>query len=74
MKRVDYNYKVGNKVILNNKSSHKYETSYKGTFEITQCFNNGTVSLQMSVKKYDTIYITLRPINIKPTLMNSIHR
>ena len=41
--RVGYKYKV----ILNNKSAFKHETPYNGSFEITQCWTNGTVKLQM---------------------------
>ena len=32
---VYYNYKVGDKVILNNKYAHKYDTMYNELFEIT---------------------------------------
>ena len=45
-KRVDHNYKVGDKVTLDNNYALKYDTTYKGPFEITQCFTNGTVTLQ----------------------------
>ena len=44
--RVDYEYKVKYKVIITNHTEYKYETPYKGTFLITQCFTNGTVNLQ----------------------------
>ena len=46
-KIVNYDYKVGNKLILNNKSTCKYETPYIGSFEMTQCWTNITVTLQM---------------------------
>ena len=49
IKRVYRYYKVGDKVILNNNIAFKYKTSYKGTFDITQCWNNGTVTLQYGV-------------------------
>ena len=32
--------------MLTNHSAYKYETPYKGTFLITQCFTNVTVMLQ----------------------------
>ena len=35
--RVDYEYKVRDKVILTNHNSYKYETPYKVPFLITQC-------------------------------------
>ena len=44
--RVDHDYKVVDKVVLNNNSAYKYETPFKGPFVITQCFINVTVSLQ----------------------------
>ena len=44
--RVDYDYKVGDKVMLTNHNVYKYETPYKGLFVITQRFTNGTVNLQ----------------------------
>ena len=50
-KRVDHDYKVGYKVILNNHYAYKYETPYKGPFLITQCWTNGTVTLQYGPKK-----------------------
>ena len=34
--RVDYDYKAGDKVILNNHTAYKYEVPYKGLFLITQ--------------------------------------
>ena len=44
--RVDYEYKVRDKVILTYHTAYKYETPNKGPFVITQCFNNFTVNLQ----------------------------
>ena len=46
---VDYDYKVGDKFMLTNKYSYKYEPPYNGTFVITQCWTNGTVTLQYGV-------------------------
>ena len=36
-KRVNYNYKVGDKVMINNHATYKYEMPHKGPFVITQC-------------------------------------
>ena len=44
--RVDYDYKVRDDVMLTNHTVYKYETPYKGSFVIAQCFTNGTVNLQ----------------------------
>ena len=41
MNRVDHDYKVGDKVILNNSAAYKYETPYNGPFVIAQCWTNG---------------------------------
>ena len=37
--------------MLNKNASLKYETTYKGTFEIIQCWTNGTVTLQYCATK-----------------------
>ena len=50
-KIVDQDYKVGDKVKLNNNSAFKYETPYKGLFEITQCWTNDVVTLQCDAIK-----------------------
>ena len=49
--RVDYGYKVRDKVILTNHTAYKYETPYKFTFVIIQCFTNGTVMFQYGPTK-----------------------
>ena len=46
--------------MLNNHSIYKYETPFQGPFLITQCWNNGTVSLQYSLRK---IRYNIRLIN-----------
>ena len=45
-KGVDHDYKSGDKVMLTNNSAYKYATPYNGTFVITQCWTNETVTLQ----------------------------
>ena len=50
-KTVDHDYKVGYKVVLDNQSTQKYETTYKGPFVITQFCTNGMVALQCGEKK-----------------------
>ena len=44
--RVYHNYKVIDKVMLNDHIAYKYETPYKGVFVITKCWINGRVKLQ----------------------------
>ena len=44
--RVDYDYKVGDKVMLTKLTAYKYGTPYKGPFLVTHCFTNGTLNLK----------------------------
>ena len=37
--------------MLNNSAAYKYETPYKGPFVITQCWTNGTITLQCDAIK-----------------------
>ena len=50
-KRVIHEYKVGDKAMLNIKYVFKYDTPYKGPFEIIQCCVNDTIVLQMGATK-----------------------
>ena len=62
--RVDYDYKVGDNVMLNNHTEWKYETPYKGPFVIIVCFANVTVTLQCGATqiKYNICHIkTYKP-------------
>ena len=45
--RVEYDYKVGDNVMLENNSAYKCETLYKGPYEITQTWTNVTDTLQI---------------------------
>ena len=45
--RVDYDYKVGDKVILTKHTAYKYEAPYTGPFVITRCWTNVTVLLKI---------------------------
>ena len=40
--RFEYDYKVGDKVMLTYHTAYKYETLYTGPFVITQFFTTGT--------------------------------
>ena len=44
--RVDYDYIVGDNIMLTNHTAYKYETPHKGPFVITLFFTNGTVKFQ----------------------------
>ena len=54
--------------MLNNNSAFNSETLYKGPFEITQCWTNGTVPLQCGAIKLVIMYVKL--IHIHLTLKN----
>ena len=49
--RVDYEYRVGDKVMLANHTAYKHETPYKVPFVVTHFFTNGTVMLQYGPTK-----------------------
>ena len=44
--RVDYDYKVRDKLMITKHNAYKYETPYNVHFVITHCFTIGTVLLQ----------------------------
>ena len=44
--RVEHNYYVIDKVMLNDHAAYKYETPYKGVFVIKKCWTSGKVTLQ----------------------------
>ena len=46
IKRVDQDYKVRDKIMLNNHSAYKYENPYKGPFVMTHFCTNGPVTSQ----------------------------
>ena len=60
-KRISYNYKIGDKVLLKRGTENKYETPYAGPFAILRVNDNGTVYLQM-----ENITDTVNNRRIKP--------
>ena len=42
---LDYDCKVGDKVMLNNKTAYKREPPYKEPYEITRTWTNGTITI-----------------------------
>ena len=46
-KRIPHQYKVGDKVMLENHRANKYEQPYKGPYLVTQINTNGTVRSKM---------------------------
>ena len=59
IERVDYDYNVGDKLIVNNEAAYKYETPYNGPSEISKYWANGMVTLKLGATKviYNTHYI-----------------
>ena len=50
--KIFYNdYKVGDKVMIDNHDTQKYETPYNVPFATTKCWTNSTVTLQYGVTK-----------------------
>ena len=47
--------------MLINNTAYKYETSYKGTFLITQCWFSGTVTLQYGATKIRHNIFRIKP-------------
>ena len=47
IKRIDYDCKVGEKIMLKNKTVYKYEIIFMGLHEITHIFTNVTIMLRM---------------------------
>ena len=43
---IDHDYIVGDKFMNKNRSAYKYETLFRGPYEIVQTWTNGTIALQ----------------------------
>jgi hypothetical protein len=46
-KRIQHKYKVGDQVLMRNKLARKLELPYKGPFNVTDVFRNGTIRVQI---------------------------
>ena len=55
-KRIPHQYKVGDKVMLENHRANKYEQPYKGPYLVMQINTNGTVHLKIGAVM-DTVNI-----------------
>ena len=60
-KTFDHDYKVGDKVMLANNAAYKYETPYKWTFVITQCWTNSTVKIQCGLIQISNNILRIGP-------------
>ena len=45
--RIDHDYRVGDKVMTNDRSAYKYKTLFRSPYEIIHVWKNGTVTLRM---------------------------
>ena len=70
-KRIPYQYKVGDKVMLENHRANKYEQPYKGPYLIMQINTNGTVHLKIGAFMDTMNIIHIHPF--KMTLSNANH-
>ena len=43
--RIDQDYRVGDKIMINNRSVYKYKTPFRGPCKVFQIWKNGTVTL-----------------------------
>ena len=58
---IDYNYNVGDKVLVRINQAYKYETPFQGPYAIIQTWRNGTVTIKMG-----TVTSRLNIFRIKP--------
>ena len=66
-KRTPYEYNVGDKVLIENDINRKFgESQYKGPYEITEVYDNGTVKLKQDTNNGGVVYQTWNIRKIKP--------
>ena len=68
-KRIPYEYKIGDKVLIRKGSENKYETPFTGPFSILMVNDNGTVKLQKGAVTDSVNIRRLTPYN-KPSSIN----
>ena len=60
---IDHDYRVGDKILIKNKSSYRYETLFRGLYEIFQTWANGTITLRMVAVKHRINILNIKPYN-----------
>ena len=70
---VEFDYKVGDKITLNNKSQYKQKNLTKEPFEKKEFWANGMVTFLMGTQSLYLTYVALKTINLKQILTISIH-
>ena len=73
--RVDYDYEVGDDIMVTNHTAYKYGTQFEGLFLISQCFTNATVNPQRDLKRigYNIRHIKPYKLDTKVEDYNSIN-
>ena len=61
--RINFNFNIGDKVIVGEKKAYKYETSFKGPYEIVQTWTNGTVTILTGAVTVQLNIIRIKPYN-----------
>ena len=61
--RIDYDYRVEDKVMIKYRSACKYETPFRGLYEIVQTWKNGTVTLRMVAVTHRINIRNIKPYN-----------
>ena len=59
--RIDHDYRVGDKILIKDRSAYKYETPFKGLYEKFQTWTNGTINVQTGVVTYRINIRIIRP-------------
>jgi len=67
-KRNNYEYKVGQKILIQTDNPSKLQQRYQGPYQITQVNNNGTVVIRRNNNTIETINIR----RIKPFFQNDL--
>ena len=44
--RIDHNYRVGDKILIKNRSAYRYENLFRCLYKIIQTWTNGTATLR----------------------------
>ena len=61
--RIDYNYRVGDKVMTKMRSAYKYETLFRGPYDFFQTWKNGAVTLQTGLVTHKINIRNIKPYN-----------
>jgi ribosomal protein L21E len=68
-RRIPHTYKVGDKVMVKLDPKRKHGSDqYKGTFTVTQVYDNGTVKLSRATPEGGAVYETWNIRNVDPCL------